>query len=412
MDIDKLRIALTAANRFVLENMTSTEDFEEATRNLLDRHPTPFMERVNAVEEQLKQIPELSTFDQYMMAYVKGWGSVTFNNLAYAIIRRTGDVSVNQACEEMIRYIENDHFYVQQTVFISGIVVDEPLDMGDGITIKPFVRSKSYYQQHIAGYPDMVPGGSLASVGAVIIKEYKHPIIKVHVSEFEKPYPVMEELWDFQVFDNILDLLPLFARDGVEISRVCGVSVIGTCISLRDWTPNNHGPIGTWFGRTARGYAHRLDHNEPANLKYFYNLYANLPTAKRKQLRVPLRRLNMALQRELDVDRAVDLGVALELLFTNAKPLDATIGFTLRVRAARLMRDTLSDRKELFSLLGKIYDLRSKAAHDGELPEQKNNQNIEGILIGAAHLTIQSLEFFIMNGGLYDDEQWKAVVLG
>jgi hypothetical protein len=95
--------------------------------------------------------------------------------------------------------------------------------------------------------------------------------------------------------------------------------------------------------------------------------YLDLGAHLKKKLAVPIQRLNQALKRLDMVDRAIELGVALEALLVDDRDHDAPISYLLRIRGSWLAGGTLEERKENYKLLRDAYDLRSRAVHSGNI---------------------------------------------
>jgi len=85
-------------------------------------------------------------------------------------------------------------------------------------------------------------------------------------------------------------------------------------------------------------------------------------------------RLNRA-HRERDfVDRAIDLGIALEALLLHGKNDNTEITFRLSLRGALLVGRTEKERLDTYKLLTRAYRLRSTAVHSGHFNVSTENQ--------------------------------------
>lgn len=67
-----------------------------------------------------------------------------------------------------------------------------------------------------------------------------------------------------------------------------------------------------------------------------------------------------------EADRALDLGLALEMLTTFKDDAKGEISFRVATRAALLIGGSSADKVSYFSTAKKLYDFRSKAAHTGQ----------------------------------------------
>jgi hypothetical protein len=122
-----------------------------------------------------------------------------------------------------------------------------------------------------------------------------------------------------------------------------------------------------------------------------------------KVLHVALDRLNRALIPPWGnlVDRAIDLGIALEALLLHDSD-NAELSYRLRLRGARLLDGDLAARRSTKQLLNDIYKLRSKAVHTGMIPERQEDLDRlkEGISVCARLINI-----VIENGGKIDFDE-------
>ena len=69
------------------------------------------------------------------------------------------------------------------------------------------------------------------------------------------------------------------------------------------------------------------------------------------------------------VDKIIDLGIALEAIYLPKNKTDQ-LSLSLRLRASWHLGKNKSERKELIDEFDAIYTLRSKAVHNGEVPDE------------------------------------------
>ncbi len=93
--------------------------------------------------------------------------------------------------------------------------------------------------------------------------------------------------------------------------------------------------------------------------------FTKLAPNDREVLRHAVDRLNLAKRRQNVLDRAIDLGIALEMLLLHGLDDKTELKFRLSLRGAHFIGGTKEQREANFNLLKKIYNLRSKAVHDG-----------------------------------------------
>ncbi len=111
-------------------------------------------------------------------------------------------------------------------------------------------------------------------------------------------------------------------------------------------------------------------------------------------------------------DRAIDVAIALEVLFMNTDRDEHS--YKISLRASRLLRPDVDQRRTVFAEVKSVYDLRSKLVHTGSA---KDDYNVVGVKRTAHDVVdavdshcIQAIRKFLDRGGIPDD--WKDLELG
>lgn len=134
-------------------------------------------------------------------------------------------------------------------------------------------------------------------------------------------------------------------------------------------------------------------------------LAAGLPDSAR----VAFQKLKDARSRLYPLDRALDLGVCLEVLLTHGEGQAAEINHRLRIRAAWLLGADAADRAAIHHLVGVAYQLRSDIAHTGRIrPKSTGNQPLSTTLDQIEALCDRLLRHVIEHGW----PDWTTLVLG
>lgn len=141
-----------------------------------------------------------------------------------------------------------------------------------------------------------------------------------------------------------------------------------------------------------------------ADVQSLVELYLTLDKDLKKKLAIPIQRLNMTLRRQDTVDKAIELGIALEALLVADRDSDAQVSYLLRVRGAWLGGGSLEKRKENHKLLKQVYGLRSRAVHSGTL----NRQQADKILHKGSVLCATLIRRVIEQGSMPD---WDDLIL-
>ena len=111
--------------------------------------------------------------------------------------------------------------------------------------------------------------------------------------------------------------------------------------------------------------------------KRIYNEFAEFNQKDREKLLIVIKRWIKSKTSQEDVDRMIDLGIALESLYVPESSGEIT--FKLGVRAAWHLKEDPADRQKLKKTFGDIYKWRSDAVHTGKLPKKTKNLSQEKV---------------------------------
>jgi hypothetical protein len=94
---------------------------------------------------------------------------------------------------------------------------------------------------------------------------------------------------------------------------------------------------------------------------------ARVEPGVREVLRHAIDRLNWATRRDGAIDRAIDLGIALEMLLLHGKGEKNELSFRLAIHGATFVGGSSSERQTNFAIFKRAYELRSQGVHSGRL---------------------------------------------
>lgn len=214
--------------------------------------------------------------------------------------------------------------------------------------------------------------------------------------------------------------------NGDDVSEaLCFLTVMGPCgtvplaqwTEVEDWVPLK-GYLGGFYQR------HRIEsynfgvyeptEHDISEAVRTYPLFRKLDKSLRQSLLVPLQRLNAAARRHSDVDRAIDLGIALEALLLSDREAKDSLAFPFRLRGAYLLGgNDVNRRIELERLFNCIYDLRSKAVHTGgisQFSKLAGEQHPTSAILNDGLRICSSIIFEILELGRRPN--WSRLILG
>ena len=136
-------------------------------------------------------------------------------------------------------------------------------------------------------------------------------------------------------------------------------------------------------------------------------------TAHQKRLRLALSRVIRSRSQLNSGNRAIDLAIALEVLFMNQERDEHSYKISLRV--ARLLRSSLPDRLKAFAEVKKVYDIRSGMVHTGstdlELNVNGTKRSAQDIVEAADLLCAEAIRRFLELGHIPESDGWREIEL-
>lgn len=142
-------------------------------------------------------------------------------------------------------------------------------------------------------------------------------------------------------------------------------------------------------------------------------IYEQLRSPDRAKLNFAIAQFNSYYTRVDDREKIVDLTIALENLFCQDSISQTTENtYRLRVRAARYLGKTLAKRLELFTLFGKLYQMRSSIVHGNEKgAEKKWGMSLREIIQRIEPLVRQALRQMLENPSHKDEKYQNDLLL-
>ena len=142
-----------------------------------------------------------------------------------------------------------------------------------------------------------------------------------------------------------------------------------------------------------------------------YHKIVGLSPELEQSLQIPMDRWMKSQTHQGYVDKMIDLGIAMESFYLRG--IRDELSFRFRLRAALHLGESSEDRKRLRKEFEQIYSCRSRAVHEGTLPE---HINVDGQRIGIGQYIERSQELFrrslmkVIHSGVLPD--WESIELG
>jgi hypothetical protein len=158
--------------------------------------------------------------------------------------------------------------------------------------------------------------------------------------------------------------------------------------------------------------AYKLTPEDCKNASIFIRKYFELPNNIRELLRISLQRLNLFRRRRSLVDKAIDLGIALEVLLLHDGGPDIPISLPFRLRGAWLLGQDTASRHDYYRLFKEIYACRCEAVHSGKFDSKftkKLSLPIHELLKKGDELCVNIIKWIIEQKRFPD---WEKLLLG
>jgi len=297
----------------------------------------------------IQATPALEFFDHAYQCALGNWEDVNFRFLVQWLISRGQQVGAKQTVNDVARYLKSETIEVTAILAIDGFGVERNIELGEYELVVWNDVAMTDTKWHVAACGLF---GGKTPTAAVI---QRHEIQRVHVRPWDSPGP------------NV----PLSIEPALDVLR-CVTAVAGAGFRLLyywfeppEWAP--WAVSRSTFGVDSTAIARPVELDEvvvPLLLESASRLLES-DESNRLRLRVPLDRLNRSyLAGMRSVDKAIELGIALESLYAPAK-LSEGIAFAVRTRAARFLGGSPDERRKIARTLRDVYDLRSRAVHAG-----------------------------------------------
>lgn len=125
-----------------------------------------------------------------------------------------------------------------------------------------------------------------------------------------------------------------------------------------------------------------------------------------KRLLIPLERLNAAILRKDTVNKAIELGIAIESLFINDDKKNE-LSFKIKIRAAFLLGKSADERFEIAELFRNLYGYRSSAVHGAKINAQKIKDIKKDLELGIQYMVLAIKRIIsICASGDKSNEEW------
>jgi len=354
---------------------------------------------------------EFGDLRQGWLQYGIGGHQITAQSLTIQLIRIAQKESdLHSTIRELKDFVASGMSGIEVFAPLAGLKVYGPVELNDELSLIPWSDVPEMEQKRRFGdeqpyYIDQPVIMRVRPNSAVLLKIPTHRILFPSAQDAANSNKQIGK----RIFSGYAD----------DVVR-CGVTLMNGPV----------GAVGMWTSLTNRaaqllmhkGYSYNADlfdnilvnaSLDPRNTneEQFRDLFSKFVTvspSEKDVLRVAIDRLN---SRRLGlVDRAIDVGIALEVIMLHDNSKDrGELKYRTAIRGAAFLGGISSERVANFNTIKEAYDLRSEAVHKGKLEDKKPGRRNAGMIIkDTSDLLLRIVDKIIKTGKF---PRWEDYVL-
>lgn len=348
--------------------------------------PSTAVKELRELFNVISATPALEFFSHARQCALGNIEVINFRFLALWLISRAQLVGAKQAVNDLIRYLEAETIEITEILAVDGFSVEKKIELGEYELIawedvamtdtKWQVMARSLFGRNVPT--------------SVIVRQHK--VQRRHDRPWDSSAPNVRPS-----IEPALDILRC-----VTALAGAGFRLLHYWFEPEEWAP--WAVSSSNFGVDSTASPWRIDLTEALapHINKSVASFRNLDENTQLRLRVPLDRLNRSyLAGMRSVDKAIELGIALESLYAPTK-LSEGIAYAVRTRAARFLGGTFEERRSTVKLLTDVYDLRSRAVHTGRFDAESkkwlDETRVRAVLESGQSLVGRSLVKAIQEG--------------
>jgi hypothetical protein len=276
----------------------------------------------DGLERVLKEESELSLFSDAVQHFINYSMRVSFQSLALWLIQQSVHLGVEQAIDDLNRYLASEEFRVNIIAPLAGITVDRVLDIFDQkIFLVPFDQVPDSLMKYT-----FVPGGMTlrktpnpTAALVVAAKSYKS-----HTEpDEEMPYECIAVDLENPTADLVYHRLLMEVCRVMTLLEGLAPVCLGYWVQPESWVPHGlTGFPGHWesLGDVLVSECASFKDRHRDRFEQLFRKYLNLPDGARTVLHLSIDRLSSARRSANLVDVAIDLAISLSRSYTTTRP--------------------------------------------------------------------------------------------
>lgn len=346
---------------------------------------------------EIDKIVEFDKFSERTQTLGNRSWAVCKDELLSWLIERSQTVGAEQAIQDALAYSTAKEIEVYDFVLLDSICIDNrAFEFCNGVTIA--MSEKIPNQKLVAelgrnAFSGVAPGTRVVSI---LYVSNSQPVSHPTATSEEKGKetynlynPKIDDMEDVRLCLTLA--LPHSSVQGIAYGTFC-----------KDDQPFIN-PLSGWQRLAPRPdkFSHNLTEIELSAADEILKKWSNLESPLKDELMIPLGRYSNFGSGISDVDKAIELRICIDALFSS-KGDNGALAYRAGIRAAHFLGG--ADKRATFKIIKDAYSIGSHAAHEGKLRREDDIQT----LISAADVVRRTFRKIIEDGSV----DWKSVELG
>lgn len=353
-------------------------------------------------------------FDNKMMCAGNGYSRIQINTLSEWLIASSSKTGIKKTVKKLMNFLKLDYTPIIAILAVSGIEPSERIQLSDTIELIPFVDLPQSKAKN-ALYPSFLKENPGVDILNPALSAYNPPKMALVKKVQLKPKAYDKDIAEADTMNMAYNDL-YEACDFLTLHSSSTPVAVGNWAELDEEVPCKN-MLGAGFSYPSTEIIVRMDipfHKyEWEKIQSIYHQFTKLDSQTKNLLCIVLQRLNQARRRQRVEDKAIDQGIAFEVLLLNDKEHKNGISWKLRNRAAYILEEEIEAREKLCEFFKAFYNCRSKATHVGKIDNNVNVTNrgmmkIHDLLEESDQLCIKAIKKIILNGGFLN---WDEITL-
>ena len=336
--------------------------------------PEPIRSRI---EKLLQSVPELSNIESQSLRTISWGSSISFFRLAISVLERlslTDDPT--RIVDDLIDFSIKRRIGNYHLSGISGISIAKTLSLAPNIKlvteddIPPSkAREFIFRLNRLQGIVGDASHEILRPKVALMISNEQQLLIPNKSRDPPENALPMDTVRDLE--RRILCCLTL--------ASATTAPVFSAKTSWIDHPAQSYHGLTGLAGGTSPGqqYSSRYSPVDGALVSHVFKHIDKMPSIDQGTLFLATERLRKSRLHEEPTDRAIDLGIALEIMLLHGAQGNQELSYRAAVHGARLLGANKKDRQSIFETLRGAYSARSAAVHTGQLRKQAHISSLE-----------------------------------